>query len=116
MNFNNNYIQDFNTFNNVLIGIEIEFFSKYSYVKLLEKLNVYFQDVDKLIWGFNTYHSDFTPTDKEFKIEPDYSGGPDMIELVTGPMSYTEARIVIIKMMDFIKSNPIVIQKFLNND
>ena len=103
MEFNNTFIDNWDIFNKVNIGLELEFFSDYSYVKLLELLNNHFQDVSKTIWGFNSYHSDFTPTDKEFKIEPDYSGGPDMIELITGPMSYTEARIVLIKMTDFIK-------------
>lgn len=103
MEFNNSFIKDFNLYSNVLVGLEIEFFSDFSYIKLLEMLNVYFQDTGKAIWGFNSYHSDFTPTDKDFKIEPDYSGGPDMIELITGPMVYTEARIVLIKMMNFIK-------------
>ncbi len=103
MEFNNIFINNWDIFNQVNLGLEIEFFSDYSYIKLLELLNVYFQDVGKSVWGFNSYHSDFTPTDKEFKIEPDYSGGPDMIELITGPMPYTEARIVLIKMMNFIK-------------
>lgn len=103
MEFNNNFVNNWDIFNKTKIGLEIEFFSDYSYVKLLELLNVHFQDVGKTIWGFNSYHSDFTPTDKEFKIEPDYSGGPDMIELITGPMIYTEARIILIKMMEFIK-------------
>lgn len=103
MGFNNNFSDNFKLYDNVLVGLEIEFFSDNSYIKLLELLNVYFAQIDKKVWGFNSYHSDFIPTDKEFKIEPDYSGGPDMIELITGPMQYVESRMVLIMMMNFIK-------------
>lgn len=105
MAFNNIFSDNFKLYDTVQVGLEIEFFSNYSYIKTLELLNVYFLQIDKKVWGFNSYHSDFTPTDKEFKIEPDFSGGPDMIELITGPMKYVEARIVLIMMMDFIKKH-----------
>lgn len=52
-----------------------------------------------------TYHSSLEPTATVFKLEKDYSGGKDMRELITGPMSYEEARIVIIKVLDWIREN-----------
>jgi hypothetical protein len=51
------------------------------------------------------YHSPVTPTADIFKLEPDYSGGPDMRELVTGPIPYKDARNVLIKVFEWISSN-----------
>lgn len=50
-------------------------------------------------------HSDFVPCDKVFKIEPDMSGGKGLVELVTGPIPYRNARVIIIKMLDWIEAN-----------
>lgn len=51
------------------------------------------------------YHSPVTPTSEIFKLEPDYSGGKKMCELVTGPMPYSDARNVLIKVFDWIRDN-----------
>ena len=51
------------------------------------------------------YHSDIEPTSTLFKLEKDYSGGKDMLELITGPLSYEESRIIIIKVLDWIQAN-----------
>jgi len=50
-----------------------------------------------------TYHSDIEPTSSMFKLERDFSGGKDMYEMITGPLSYEEARIIIIKTLSWIK-------------
>jgi hypothetical protein len=81
---NKNFINDYKILNTAIIGIECEFFSNYSYIKTLELLNLEFDPIE--IWGINKYHSDFHVTENIFKIEPDYSGGSEMIELITGPM------------------------------
>ena len=52
-----------------------------------------------------TYHSEVEPTATSFKLEKDFSGGENMRELITGPMAYEEARIVIIKILDWIQNN-----------
>jgi hypothetical protein len=51
------------------------------------------------------YHSPVEPSADIFKLEPDYSGGKKMCELVTGPMKYKDARNVLIKMFEWISSN-----------
>jgi hypothetical protein len=51
------------------------------------------------------YHSPVKPSADIFKLEPDYSGGKKMCELVTGPMKYADARNVIIKVLEWIQSN-----------
>ena len=56
------------------------------------------------VHGFRQYHSDFKPDDKNFKIEPDLSGGSNMVELVTGPMHYNDAKFYLIKILKFIQN------------
>jgi hypothetical protein len=86
------------------IGFEFEFFMKdLSYYKTMELLNQYLSPVK--VWGFRQYHSDFTPDSQNFKIEPDLSGGANMVELVTGPMEYFEAKFHLVKILKFIQEN-----------
>lgn len=103
--FTQNFINNFKDLNYSRVGIEVEFYSNNNYIKTLELLNNHFEEDDIEIWGINQYHSEFEVTDKIFKIEPDFSGGSEMIELITGPMPWMDIRLVIIKMMEFIKHN-----------
>ena len=85
------------------VGFEFEFYMKdLSYYKTLELLNIELSPVK--MWGFRQYHSDFTPDEKNFKIEPDLSGGSNMVELVTGPLSYYDAKYYLIKIVKFIQT------------
>ena len=101
--FNNKFVNSWKDLQHSICGLELEFFSNYSYIKTLELLNVEFTPIE--VWGFNQYHSAFKVTADKFKIEPDYSGGSEMIELVTGPMQWTHARLVLIKMLNFIQKH-----------
>jgi hypothetical protein len=85
-----------------VVGFEFEFYLKdLSYYKTLELLN---QELSPIkVWGFRQYHSDFTPDATNFKIEPDLSGGANMVELVTGPMSFYDAKYFLIKIVNFIQ-------------
>jgi len=49
--------------------------------------------------------SEFVPTASTLVLKRDYSGGRDMNELVTGPLPYEEARLTIIKILDWIRLN-----------
>jgi hypothetical protein len=85
------------------VGLEFEFYMKdLSFYKTLELLNQELSPVK--VWGFRQYHSDFTPDEKNFKIEPDLSGGSNMVELVTGPMDYYDAKYYLIKIIKFIQN------------
>ena len=85
------------------IGIEFEFYMKdLSYYKTLEILNKELYPVK--VWGFRQYHSSFTPDENNFKIEPDLSGGSNMVELVTGPMEYFDAKYYLVKISKFIQN------------
>lgn len=84
-------------------GFEFEFYMKdLSFYKTLELLNQELTPVK--VWGFREYHSDFTPDESNFKIEPDLSGGSNMIELVTGPMDFYDAKFYLIKIIKFIQN------------
>jgi hypothetical protein len=73
-----------------------------SFYKTLELIN---QDLNPVkVWGFRQYHSDFTPDENNFKIEPDLSGGSNMVELVTGPLDFYDAKFFLIKIIKFIQN------------
>lgn len=88
--------------NSALVGIEFEFYSKYS---LKETNKIVSALLNREIRIETKAHSDFQPTAEVFKMEPDMSGGKGLIEMVTGAMPYRNARIVIIKMLNWIKEN-----------
>jgi len=85
------------------VGFEFEFYVKdLSFYKTLELIN---QDLSPVkVWGFRQYHSDFTPDESNFKIEPDLSGGSNMVELVTGPLDFYDAKFFLIKIIKFIQN------------
>jgi len=97
-----------NTFNdseilkNALVGVEFEFFSNLDPEKTAKELESL---LGKKIRVETKAHSDFEVTDKEFKIEPDMSGGEGLLELVTGALPYYEARLMMINTMNWIKAN-----------
>jgi hypothetical protein len=103
--FTNKYINSFKDLSKSNIGIEVEFYSNYKYVKTLELLNLHFNKAQSgvEVWGINQYHSNFEVTDKIFKIEPDFSGGSEMVEFITGPMKWVNSKLIIIQILDFIK-------------
>lgn len=86
-------------YDNVKLGFEFEFFSPIPRQELAEKLTMLLNK--KVIWT-DMYHSDLPVTESQFKLEPDFSGGFKMNELVTGVMSYNEAIHMMYKVMNFI--------------
>ncbi len=84
------------------IGIEFEF---YSNLELEETHKALSKLLNRKIRLEDKAHSDFQPSSEVFKMEPDMSGGKGLIELVTGAMPYRDARLVIIKMLNWIKEN-----------
>ena len=84
------------------VGFEFEFFSNSDLDKTKESLT---RTLDKKIRIEDKAHSDFAPTEDVYKLEPDNSGGTGMIELVTGPMKYPEAKLILAKVLKWIKEN-----------
>lgn len=95
--FSNEYLNDFNKLKDSVVGFEFEFYTTKSYYKLMEYLGNELNPVK--IHGFRKYHSKFKPDEDNFKIEPDLSGGYDMVELITGPIPYVNAKIVLLKIL-----------------
>jgi hypothetical protein len=94
------------------IGFEFEMYSNLSIEKTARGLAKYIQKRVVIPMALSNikepkplYHSPITPNSDIFKLEPDYSGGKNMMELVTGPLSYKDARNVLIKVFEWIKDN-----------
>ena len=85
-----------------LVGVEFEFYSDKKVEDVAKELK---ELLKKKIRIEDKAHSDFKPTDKEFKLEPDMSGGKGLVELVTGALPYKEARIMIINVLNWIDNN-----------
>lgn len=84
------------------VGFEFEFYSNYKPEATAKKIS---KVLNKEIKFIDKYHSEEPVTDKCFKIEPDYSGGKGLLELITGPLDYNEARIIFTKMLKWIQKN-----------
>ena len=101
--YSDKFLNQTNKLKNTKVGMEFEFYMKdISYYKTLELLNKVLNPVK--VWGFRQYHSNFTPDESNFKIEPDLSGGSNMVELVTGPLNFYDAKYYLIKIIKFIQN------------
>lgn len=92
--FTHSYLNDYNVLGKSKIGLEFEFLSKVNYhstcLYLSERLGVN-------VKGIKEYHPDEKPEDGKFILTPDLSGGFSCAELITNPMKYSEARIMLAK-------------------
>jgi len=101
--YSEKFIHEYSKLNKARVGFEFEFYMKdLSFYKTLELLNKELSPVK--VHGFRQYHSDFRPDANNFKIEPDLSGGSNMVELVTGPMDYNDSKYYLIKILNFIQN------------
>lgn len=85
-----------------VLGFEFEFFSEMVRGRITESLS---KLLGKKVILSNKYHSKVPVNSNTFKLEPDYSGGGKMNELVTGPLPYAEAISVLIKVLHWIEQN-----------
>jgi len=100
--YSEKFLNDSDILKKAICGLEFEFYMKdLSFYKTLELLNQYLAPVK--VWGFRKYHTDFKPDAQNFKIEPDLSGGANMVEMITGPMPYFEAKFHLVKILKFIQ-------------
>ena len=97
-----NNLNDSKILQNALVGVEFEF---YSNIEIKETAKQLSELIGKKIRVETKAHSDFEVTQDEFKIEPDMSGGVKLMELVTGALPYFSARLMIIKVCDWIDKN-----------
>jgi hypothetical protein len=82
--------------------MEFEFYSNFTKKEIAKQLS---PEIGKKIHVFKKYHSKFVPTREQFKLEPDYSGGSKMTELITGPLPYFEAIPILIRILKWIDEN-----------
>jgi hypothetical protein len=100
--YSEEFIDKVDILNKCVVGFEFEFFIKeLSFYKTLELLNKYLSPVG--VYGFREYHPDFKPTADKFCLTPDLSGGSNMIEIITGPLPYFDAKYYLITILKFIK-------------
>ena len=100
--YSEKFIHEYDKLKNSRIGFEMEFYMRdLSFYKTLEMLNIDLSPVK--VHGLRQYHSDFVTDSSNFKIEPDLSGGSNMVELITGPLDYVEAKYYLLKILKFIQ-------------
>jgi len=100
--YSEEFINNSDILKKAVIGFEFEFYIKeLSFYKTLELLNNYLKPVD--VYGFKQYHPTFKPTADKFCLTPDLSGGSNMIEVITGPLPYFEAKYYLISILKFIQ-------------
>lgn len=97
-----NNLNDSKILGNALVGVEFEFFSNKDIETTAKEIA---ELIGKKIRVKEKAHSDFEVTQDEFKIEPDMSGGAKLMELVTGALPYYAARLMIIKVNQWIDKN-----------
>jgi len=99
--FTDKYINNWDILTKSIIGFEFEFYTERSYYKLLELLNRELYPIK--VHGFRKYHSKMEVDKDNFKIEPDLSGGYDMVEMISGPMTYVDSKIILLKILSILK-------------
>jgi len=97
-----NHFDRLQALNASVIGFEFEFFSNMVRGRIVESLS---KLLGKKVILSSKYHSKIPVTQSVFKLEPDYSGGSKMNELITGPLPYAEAIPVLIKVLKWIDEN-----------
>lgn len=90
--FTDSYLNSYNILTDAVIGMEFEFYSNLSIPATTMELT---KALKRNVKYIDQYHPSIKPEYDCFLLTPDYSGGDDMLELITSPLSYQEARIVL---------------------
>lgn len=97
-----NNLNDANILQNALVGVKFEFYSNFS---AQESANKIAHLLGKKVHVEDKLHNTFNVTKDEFKIEQDILGGAKSLELITGPLLYTAARLMIISVCKWVEEN-----------
>lgn len=95
-------MQDQKILNGVVLGFEFEFYSNKTKEEISREVG---RLVKKKIKVGEMYHSETVIGENVWKVEPDFSGGIRMNELITEPMPYQEAIACMYKVLGWIKEN-----------
>lgn len=105
-----NISQNYIILQSAIVGFEFEFYSNYDVNETAKKLSKYINK--KIIVQSEKSHTEHSnindykiPYSGVFVLSVDYSGGKNMLELMTCPMEYKDARITMIKVNEWIKNN-----------
>lgn len=107
-----NIVEQYSVLKKAKCGFEFEFFTNLDKEEAREKLALFLKKaviVPYTVSGHNEKvvkaHSEFAPSADIFKLEVDGSGGKKMVELVTGALPYDEARLLLLKTLEWISQN-----------
>lgn len=98
--------------NSVLIGFEFEFYSKKKFSSVSSEMSAMLGK--KVVAAYKKdpkgnkipgAHTEVPVDYNNYKLEHDFSGGLSMMELVTGPAPFFEAKIILAKVLNWIKKN-----------
>lgn len=95
-------IRDRNILGQFSLGFEMEFFCDRPRAEIAKEIANLLRK--KVVVG-DSYHSEKPIGEQTFYLEPDYSGGTKMHELITAPMNYWEAITVNNKIISWIRDN-----------
>lgn len=98
----NSHFDKSQALSSAILGFEFEFFSDVVRGRIVDSLS---NLLGKKVILSSKYHSKIPVNSSTFKLEPDYSGGSKMNELITGPLPYNEAIPVLIKVLHWIDQN-----------
>jgi hypothetical protein len=102
MSDNRTHFDKINALDSSVIGFEFEFYTNLLKGQAAESLG---KLIKKKVIVSEKYHSKIPVDANNFKLEPDYSGGSKMMELITGPLAYSEAMPILIKILNWIDEN-----------
>ena len=88
--------------NGVVLGFEFEFYTNKTKQEISKEVGAI---VKKKIKVGEMYHSETEVGESVWKVEPDFSGGIRMNELITEPMPYLEAIACLYKVLTYIREN-----------
>lgn len=98
--------------NSALIGFEFEFFSNKPFTSVAAELSSILGKKVVPAYKINQKgekipgaHTDLKVDYNNYKLEHDFSGGRSMIELVTGPTPFFESKVILAKVLNWIKEN-----------
>jgi len=112
-----NYLLNYNDIlNGAKIGFEFEFCSKLDPLFMVRSISdILHEEKIRVVLPLNVdslnkpakpqYHSNVSVSESIAKLEVDRSGGSKCYELITGPIPYKTARLVLIKVFNWIKKN-----------
>jgi hypothetical protein len=102
MSDNRTHFDRINALDSSVIGFEFEFYTNLLKGQAAESLA---KLTKKKVVVSEKYHSKIPVNANNFKLEPDYSGGSKMMEFITGPLPYSEAIPILIKVLNWIDEN-----------